>query len=125
MPDDLAPFEDLANVFKALADPTRLAILLLLLEHDQLCVCDIEKVLGITQSRSSRHLRYLLNAGLVSTKRVGQWAHYRVAPTDPQRQAVLQSLRANVPRDHTRPLEQRLAAWKNLDHSTCDVSPSR
>jgi ArsR family transcriptional regulator len=125
MPDDLAPFDDLASVFKALSDPTRLAILVLLLEHDELCVCDIEKVLGITQSRSSRHLRYLLNAGLVSTKRVGQWAHYRVAPTGPQRQAILQSLRNTLSPEDLRPLEDRLAAWKKLNHSTCSVSPSR
>ena len=59
----------LANLFKALADETRLRILALLTDCDELCVCDIEQVLSITQSKASRHLRYLANVGLVEGRR--------------------------------------------------------
>ncbi len=49
----------LAQVFRALADETRLEMLALVMSHGELCVCDLEQVLGISQSKSSRHLRYL------------------------------------------------------------------
>jgi len=48
-----------AQLFKSLADETRLKILWLLMAKEELCVCDIMGVLGITQSKASRHLRYL------------------------------------------------------------------
>ncbi|MCA8947537.1 MAG: metalloregulator ArsR/SmtB family transcription factor, partial [Planctomycetes bacterium] len=67
---------ELSDIFKALADETRLAIMALLLEHGELCVCDIEQAIGATQSKTSRHLRYLLHAGLVQDRREGVWVHY-------------------------------------------------
>jgi len=68
-----------ARFFKALADETRLQILCLLMTEEELCVCDIMRVLGITQSKASRHLRYLFHVGLVSDRRVGVWMYYRLA----------------------------------------------
>jgi ArsR family transcriptional regulator, arsenate/arsenite/antimonite-responsive transcriptional repressor len=68
-----------ARFFKALADETRLQILWLLMGEDELCVCDIMRALGITQSKASRHLRYLFNVGLVSDRREGVWMNYRLA----------------------------------------------
>jgi hypothetical protein len=49
----------LSRIFKALSDETRLAIMALVLRHGHLCVCEVEQILGITQSKASRHLRYL------------------------------------------------------------------
>lgn len=69
----------LASVYKALADETRIQMLALLLEQPELCVCHLERTLGITQSKASRHLRYLLNAGLLEDRREGVWMHYRLA----------------------------------------------
>jgi len=68
-----------SRFFKALADETRLQILWLLLGEEELCVCDIMRALGITQSKASRHLRYLFNVGLVSDRREGAWMYYRLA----------------------------------------------
>jgi ArsR family transcriptional regulator, arsenate/arsenite/antimonite-responsive transcriptional repressor len=68
-----------ARLFKALADETRLKILWLLIGQEELCVCDIMGVLGITQSKASRHLRYLFNAGLVTDRREGLWMYYRIS----------------------------------------------
>lgn len=70
---------ELADIFKALGDETRLQIMALLVQHGELCVCDIESVIGATQSKTSRHLRYLLHAGLVQDRRDGVWVHYRIA----------------------------------------------
>jgi len=80
---------EVADLFKALADETRLEILALLVQRDELCVCRFEEALGITQSKASRHLRYLLNAGLVSDRRDGVWVHYRIAADLPAEQAEL------------------------------------
>jgi DNA-binding transcriptional ArsR family regulator len=55
----------LANKFKALSEDVRLQILALISQHGELCVCEVERLLEISQSKASRHLRYLLNAGLV------------------------------------------------------------
>ena len=70
-----------ARLFKSLADETRLKILWLLMGQEELCVCDIMRTLGITQSKASRHLRYLYHLGWVTDRRDGLWMHYRLAVT--------------------------------------------
>ena len=69
---------DTVQVFKALGDETRLRILNLL-RQGELCVCDIMKVLGIPQSKASRHLAQLRATGLVTDRREGRWMHYTLA----------------------------------------------
>jgi ArsR family transcriptional regulator len=72
-----------------------LEILTLLLRHGELCVCEIEGLLEVSQSTASRHLRYLLNAGLVEDRREGLWVYYRVADRDdPHHQELSSFLRA-------------------------------
>ena len=68
------------EIFKGLADPTRLRIMALLLERE-LCVCDLMSVLRLPQSTVSRHMTRLKSAGLVSDRREGKWVHYRLEPT--------------------------------------------
>ncbi len=69
---------ELEQYFKALADTTRLRILNLLLQGE-LCVCDIQCVLGISQPAASRHLAYLKNSGMVLDNRDGYRIFYRLA----------------------------------------------
>jgi ArsR family transcriptional regulator, arsenate/arsenite/antimonite-responsive transcriptional repressor len=77
--DATAPaVETIANVCAALADPTRLRILALLV-HGEVCVCDIHGSLNVPQPTASRHLAYLRRHGLVATRRDGLWVHYRLA----------------------------------------------
>ena len=64
-----------AELFKALGDETRLRIVNLLV-RGELCVCEIMKVLDIGQSKASRHLAILRNAGLVQDRREGVWMYY-------------------------------------------------
>ncbi len=90
------PLSDLEQLFKALADETRLRILGLLLTGE-VCVCHIHESLRISQPKASRHLAYLRRAGLVDTRRDGLWVHYRLAESsDPiihtVRQAVAHAL---------------------------------
>ena len=70
--------KELEQIFKALADTTRLRILNLLL-HGELCVCDIQFVLDSPQPNVSRHLTYLKNAGLVQDRREGPRIYYCLA----------------------------------------------
>lgn len=99
--------------FKALADETRLQILWLLMGEEELCVCDIMRALGITQSKASRHLRYLFNVGLVSDRREGVWMNYRMAlPPGSDREKfikLLGEMLAEVPEAQT--LREKLQEW--------------
>jgi ArsR family transcriptional regulator, arsenate/arsenite/antimonite-responsive transcriptional repressor len=93
----LRPPRELAGLLKALADETRLQMLALLLERPELCVCHFERTLSIGQSKASRHLRYLLNAGLVADRRDGVWMHYRLAEELPaKRQLILDAVSQNL-----------------------------
>jgi ArsR family transcriptional regulator len=71
---------ELATLFKALGDETRLRILgYLLARGDTLCVCEIEaQVKELSQPTISHHLRLLREAGLVSAERRGTWVYYAV-----------------------------------------------
>jgi ArsR family transcriptional regulator len=66
------------QIFKALADPTRVRILGLL-TGGEICVCHIYESLQLPQSLVSRHLAYLRRAGLVETRKAGLWVYYRTA----------------------------------------------
>ena len=77
------------RIFKALSDETRLRVLILL-TRQELCVCEIEEVLKLTQSRVSRHLTVLRNAGLVLDRREGTWIYYRLAPPRDDLERTLQ-----------------------------------
>jgi ArsR family transcriptional regulator len=67
---------DLANLFKALCDESRLRILNLLVHSGELCVCDMQRILKFSQPKVSRHLTYLKNSGLVVDERKGMWVIY-------------------------------------------------
>src|SRR5262245_60963678 len=87
------PLNELENLFKALADATRLRILGLLLTGE-VCVCDIHESLKVPQSKASRHLAYLRRAGLVDTRRDGLWIHYRLGRlSDPVLAAIVDAVR--------------------------------
>ncbi len=66
------------DIFKALSDETRLRILSLVLSGE-MCVCEIEECLDLTQSNASRHLTTLKNAGILSCRKQAQWAYYRLS----------------------------------------------
>jgi len=68
---------DLALLFAALSDRTRLR-LLNLMNGREVCVCYFVEVLEQSQPKISRHLAYLRRAGVVAARREGKWAHYRI-----------------------------------------------
>jgi ArsR family transcriptional regulator len=68
---------DLALLFAALADRTRLR-LLNLMDGKEVCVCYFVEILGQSQPKISRHLAYLRRAGIVAARRDGKWMHYKI-----------------------------------------------
>jgi ArsR family transcriptional regulator len=102
-----------AQLFKSLADETRLKILWLLMGREELCVCDIMGVLGITQSKASRHLRYLYHLGWVTDRREGVWMNYRlsVPPGSPEEKQLKVLTDILSARPEAQALRQRLAQW--------------
>ena len=72
---------DESNLFKALADPARLAVLATLSRAEyEVCVCDFTSGLNLNQSTVSHHLKLLKDAGLVTSVRRGTWGYYSLAP---------------------------------------------
>ncbi len=106
--------KDTAEFFAVLADEARLKMLWLLFNHRELCVCDFMEVLGITQSKASRHLRILYRAGLVTDRRDGLWVYYALRPLDPGlEKAELTELRAHLAgRPAAAQLLENLSAWR-------------
>ena len=112
----------LADTFKALSDETRLQIMTLLLEREELCVCDFVGALGLSQSKASRHLRYLYHAGLVEDRREGLWMHYRISPRLSKEQAtIIDALSRAIGADQKRDVLESLDAWLTLkdEKGTC------
>ena len=78
--------ERFATLFKALGDPLRLRILEFLRRpdaaccsaEDKVCACDLEGLLGLSQSTVSHHMKLLVQAGLVVAEKSGRWVYYRV-----------------------------------------------
>ena len=65
------------DVLKALADSNRLAIMCYL-QNGKKCVCEIEQILSISQSATSKHLTRLRMVGLIEAEKKGQWVHYSI-----------------------------------------------
>ncbi len=87
---------DLAQLFAALADSTRLR-LLNLLSGREVCVCYFVEILDQPQPKISRHLAYLRRAGIVTARRQGKWMHYRLRwPDDHAAVFVLRAVVASL-----------------------------
>ncbi len=116
--------ERYANLFKALADETRLRLLALLVEREELCVCDLMATLDLPQSTVSRHLATLRHSGLVSGRRQGVWMYYRLAvDSGDETGAALGSLLRHVAArtDQARADRGRLRAYLAAkEKNTCD-----
>jgi ArsR family transcriptional regulator, lead/cadmium/zinc/bismuth-responsive transcriptional repressor len=73
---DEAPISSIANIFKALADETRLKIAYALTIEDELCVCDVATIIHSSTATASHHLRHLRKLGLAKYRKEGKLAYY-------------------------------------------------
>ena len=113
-----------AQFFKVLADESRLKMLWLLFNRQELCVCDVMAVLEITQSKASRHLAALRNAGLATDRKEGLWSYYSLRPVEDKLiNEHLKLLKASLSRRaDAKQLLRKLNVWlkeKNRN-TTCD-----
>lgn len=116
----------LIKILKALSDETRLRILHLLY-HSDLCVCELEALLGISQSNASRHLNKLANAGLLRYYRDKKYIYYQFysaqAEEYPFIQQVLKTEAGKVEsfqRDY-----HRLAKYREMGYTCDDLKAGR
>ena len=87
---------NIEDLFKALADRTRLRLISLLGESE-VCVCFLVAILKTSQPKISRHLAYLRRAQIVDARREGKWMHYRlVDPPDDHAARILREVRASL-----------------------------
>ncbi|MBY3626977.1 helix-turn-helix transcriptional regulator [Acinetobacter sp. CUI P1] len=69
-------FQDMAQIFKVLADHTRLKVAYALCAEDELCVCDVANIIGSTMATASHHLRLLRNMGIANYRKEGKLVFY-------------------------------------------------
>lgn len=101
--------EQTIEVLKAIAQPTRMRILLLLADHE-LCSCELVEMLGITQPAVSQQMNVLKRAGLVSERKEGTWVYYQLQREHLERTLQWLGWAISAPR-----LTRGAADWDKLD----------
>ena len=107
--------------FKCLADDTRLKSLLLILERQELCVCDLQQALGLSQPKVSRHLAELRKSELLMDERRGRWVYYRLHPALPAWASQILAQTAAHHQDYLASCRLRLAG----ESSACALSQEK
>lgn len=118
--------QDLLNVFKALSEETRLRILKLL-EHGELCVCDIVAAFDMIQPKVSFHLAVLKDAGFIKDRKQGKWVHYSIDDADIFRRFLLLSTLERIDAEAVREDEERLKEFlrRKKEKSNIEALPDR
>jgi len=98
---------DLITILKAISEETRLRILKLL-DHGELCVCDIVAALGMVQPKISFHLTALKEAGFLKDRKQGRWIHYSLDDSDFFRRFLLLSVLERIPEESVAADRKRL-----------------
>ena len=105
------------KVIKALSDPSRVKIVNAL-EVRELCVCELREVIGLAQPTVSKHLKVLEEAGLVVSRKEGQWVYYRLFPASIYAETLLENLHGWLAQD--RDVQKLLAQLPSVDrHVLC------
>jgi ArsR family transcriptional regulator, arsenate/arsenite/antimonite-responsive transcriptional repressor len=115
------PVKDLSTIFKALSDETRLRILKLL-EHGELCVCDIVAAFDMIQPRVSFHLNVHKQAGLLKDKKDGKWMRYRIDDSDLFKRFLILSVIERIPADA---LEEDAKRLEEFLYNKAQTTPLR
>jgi ArsR family transcriptional regulator len=119
--------EDVVRIFKALSDETRVRIIKLL-EHGELCVCDIGAALGMVQPKVSFHLGVLKNSGLLKDRKQGKWVHYSLDESEMFKRFLLLSVAEKISDKEVEADKERLKAFlqnKDEDENVVPMSSSR
>lgn len=112
---------ELALILKTLGDDIRIRILGLLLKRE-LCVCDIESILELSQVNASRHLARMKIAGILTSRKDAQWVYYTLNPKFIKaHSALIDSLSAELMKrsDHKRDIRKLSAVKKKPSETGC------
>jgi ArsR family transcriptional regulator, arsenate/arsenite/antimonite-responsive transcriptional repressor len=118
---------DMVRIFKALSDETRVRIIKLL-EHGELCVCDIGAALGMVQPKVSFHLGVLKNSGLLKDRKQGKWVHYSLDESEMFKRFLLLSVAEKVSDEEVQADKDRLKTFlqnKDEDENVVPMSGRR
>jgi ArsR family transcriptional regulator len=108
------------NIFKALSDETRLRILKLL-EHGELCVCDIVAALDMIQPKVSFHLGVLKEVSLIKDRKQGKWVHYSIDDSDIFKRFLLLSTLDRISAETVSEDTRRLKDFLKVKHQKANV----
>jgi ArsR family transcriptional regulator, arsenate/arsenite/antimonite-responsive transcriptional repressor len=113
-----------AQIFLACSDPSRLRILNLIMTNGEMCITDLERILDFTQTKTSRHLIYLKNSGILTTRKFNQWAFYQIKDEvfDMVKQ-ILQFLRRDPVLQHDQQVFQTMYTNRELALNKLQVKP--
>lgn len=84
------------SILKALADRNRLRIMSALIDHNELCACQITELLDITAASASRHLSLLVNAELLDSRKAGRWVYFRLHSHPGKHHPMIQWLKSEL-----------------------------
>ncbi|MBZ4683792.1 MAG: ArsR family transcriptional regulator, arsenate/arsenite/antimonite-responsive transcriptional [Fusobacteriaceae bacterium] len=87
---------EIIDIIKALGDENRLRILNILYNSEFLCVCDIEEVLKLTQSNTSRHLNKLKMLNFINSEKKAQWVYYSINREILKRYSFIEEILKNL-----------------------------
>jgi len=118
--------KEMLGIFKSLSDETRLRVIKLL-EHGELCVCDITAALDMVQPKVSFHLGTLKQAGLIKDRKQGKWIHYSLNDGDLFKRMLLLSICEKADGASIAEDRKRLAGFlkKKKTGTDCDTAKSR
>jgi ArsR family transcriptional regulator len=113
-----------AQIFLACSDPSRLRILNLIMLNGEMCITDLEHILEFTQTKTSRHLIYLKNSGILTTRKYNQWVFYQIKDEvfDIVKQ-ILQFLRRDAVFQNDQQIFQTLYTNRELALNKLKISP--
>ena len=112
--------KEIINLLRALSDETRLRILKLL-EHGELCVCDIVAALGMIQPNVSFHLGILKEAGLIKDRKHGRWIHYSINDSNLFKRFLILSILENISEDDMSEYKRRLHEFLQMKQSKPNI----
>lgn len=98
-----------SDIFRAFSDESRIRILNLIWRNQEMCISDMELILDFTQTKTSRHLSYLKNAGLVKFRKRDQWVYYYI---NDSHMDIVTQLFSMLEKDHQ--LQQDIHEYRTL-----------
>ena len=102
-------------------------MLILLIKEKELCVCSFMKILNLSQSKASRHLRYMYNAGLLEDRQSGLWVYYRISSKlSPEAKLLIKSFKTIIKTYDFDHLFKKLNGWlKCCNNPTKNTSATK